>query len=113
MIPWLIAGAVGAVVASAAMDDNKKELKTDKSHEQVSASDVPADIRAQIEGGNFSASSREYFSSAQEYYQAGNEYCYGWNGRPVNKSKAKELYLEARRRGHDGAANQLRSIWGI
>ncbi|MBR6013430.1 MAG: hypothetical protein IK062_06570 [Selenomonadaceae bacterium] len=113
MIPWLIAGAVGALVASEVMDDNKKELQTSKSREQVSASDVPADIRAQIEGGNFSSNSGEYFSSAQEYYQAGNEYCYGWNGRSVNKSKAKELYLEASSRGHGGAATQLRNIWGI
>lgn len=52
MIPWLIAGAVGAVIASAVMDDDKKELKTDKTREQVSASDVPEDIRRQIESGN-------------------------------------------------------------
>lgn len=113
MIPWLIAGAVGAVVASAVMDDDKKELKTDKTREQVSASDVPEEMRRQIEGGSFSTSSREHFSSAQEYYQAGNEYCYGWNGRHVNKAKAKELYLEASSRGHSGAATQLRNIWGI
>ena len=113
MVPLLVGIGIG-IVADELLSDDKKELQTSTDRKQISASDVPADIRAQIEGGgNFSTSSGEYFYSAQECYQAGNEYCYGWNGRPVNKSKAKELYLEASSRGHGGAATQLRNIWGI
>lgn len=35
MITWLIAAGVGAVVASAVMDSDKKELQTSRSREQV------------------------------------------------------------------------------
>ena len=104
MIPWLIAGAVGAVVAGAIMDDDKKELKTDKTREQVSASEVPEEIRRQIEGGRSNISSSS--PSAKVFYEAEN-YFYGRNGFPVNVYKAKQLYIKAHRMGYTEAANRF------
>ena len=110
MIPWLIAGAVGALVASEVMDDNKKELQTSKSREQVSASEVPEEIRKQIEGQTKNLSPME---SAQEIYDMANNYYYGLNGYKQDKSKAKGLYYKAADKGLWKAKSQLKNIWSI
>lgn len=113
MIPWLIAGAVGAVVASAVMDDDKKDLQTSKSREQVSASEVPEEIRRQIEGG----SSKNYYpsgsDSAETFYQKAQNYYYGSNGYYKDRLKAKELYLKAAKLGHNRAKNVLRQQYWV
>ena len=106
MIPWLIAGAVGALVASEVMDDNKKELQTSKSREQVSASEVPEEIRRQIEGQTKNLSPME---SAQMLYDKANYYYYNQR----DTQKAFELYKEAADKGLWKAKYQLKNIWSI
>ena len=111
MIPWLIAGAVGALVASEVMDDNKKELQTSKSREQVSASEVPEEIRRQIEGG----SSRNYYpsdsDSAETFYQKAQNYYYGLNGYSRNLTIAESFYKRAASAGHYEAKQKLRELF--
>lgn len=115
MIPWLIAGAVGALVASEVMDDNKKELQTSKSREQVSASDVPADIRAQIEGRTKNFKSKSSLSNnekkAKNWYRYANEYYYGLNGESVDYSIAKTFFQMAADAGHFEAKKKLRELF--
>ena len=87
---------------------------SNKSREQVSASEVPDDIRAMIEDGN--SYSKNYYPSeldeAQAIYDAANNYYYGFNGYQQNKSKAKGLYLKAADKGLWKAKNQLKNLYG-
>ena len=105
-----VAGAAvaGAVAKEVLGDKKKHEPKTSTKREQISASQVPADIRRQIEGQstlNFNN------MSAQELYQAGNEFYYGWNGRSVDRIMAHSLYRESASRGHSRAQDQLRKLF--
>ncbi len=61
-------------------------------------------------GGSYVANSSD--KNAQEFYQCANEYFYGWNGRPVDKAKARELYIKAANAGHVGAYTQLEKHFG-
>lgn len=111
MIPWLIAGAVGAVVASAVMDDDKKELQTSKSREQVSASDVPEEIRRQIEGGTSKNVQSNTEKKIKNWYRYANEYYYGLNGESVNYDKAKKFFKLAADAGHYESQKKLRELF--
>ena len=51
--------------------------------------------------------------SAQELYQLGNNYYYSWNGYGKNESKALTLFQQAAMKGHSGAKNQLKNLFGM
>ena len=80
------------------------EFKTER--EEISASEVPADIRRQIDGEKF-------LNYVETIYEKAQNYFYGWNGCPVDNSKALELYIEAKNLGHNKAADKLRDFWNI
>ena len=107
-LPWLIAGAVIGVVADELLSDDKKELQTSTDRKQISASDVPADIRTQIEGSP-TITNENFYND----YEKAHNYYYGLNGFQQNKSKAKGLYLRAAQNGNYEAKMQLKKIWGI
>lgn len=104
-IPFLIAGAAVGVAAAVLSSDKKKEPEAKTTRRQISASDVPDDIRRQIEAGSIPE-----YGSPQDYYQWDNEYYYGWNGRAVDHRKAKECFQRARNAGHEGAKRQIYSL---
>ena len=119
-LPFLIAGAAalaGATVAETAAvgvaaavltSDKKKEPTTKTTREQISASDVPDDIRRQVEGSRQVESQNN--SQADIYYRMANEFYYGLKGINVNHQVARGLYKKAADAGHEGARRQLHSL---
>ena len=87
MIPWLIAGAVGAIIADEIISDDvlKKDIKEEKKVEESSRDEAsqylsPEEI-AKIEGGSSNISSSS--PSAKVFYEAEN-YFYGRNRATIN-----------------------------
>ena len=117
-LPFLIAGAAAlagatavetaavGVAAAVLTSDKKKAPEAKTSREQISASDVPDDVRRQIEGDLRIQNETD----ADILYQMGNEYYYGWNGRRVDHLKAKECFKKAKDAGHKGAKQQIYNL---
>ena len=115
MIPLILAGvagaAVGAVASSALREEKPPQIiRTEK--ERMLDSEIPEDVRRQVEEYD-SQSNSNYVSSPQDFYQAANEFFYGWNGRKVNKDQAFKLYQRAAEAGHKRAQNKLKMEWGL
>ena len=128
-IPFLIAGAAAlagatavetaavGVAAAVLTSDKKKEPEAKTSREKISASDVPDDIRRQIEGSRQVEGSRRSHRtdvkySPQQYYEMGMEYYYGRNGRPINRTTAEVFLRRAAGSGHEAAGRQMRTLFG-
>ena len=114
MLPFLVAGAAAMMGTSAAgaaaagvaaavlTSDKKKAPEAKTSREKISASDVPDDIRRQVESQNN--------SYADTCYRMANEFYYGLKGINVNHQVARGLYKKAADAGHEGARRQLHSL---
>ena len=122
-IPFLIAGAAAlagatavetaavGVAAAVLTSDKKKEPEAKTSREKISASDVPEDIRRQVEGSRRSHRTDVKYSP-QQYYEMGMEYYYGRNGRPINRTTAEVFLRRAAGSGHEAAGRQMRTLFG-
>ena len=102
-IPFLIAGVAVGVAAAVLTSDKKKEPEAKTSREKISASDVPKDIRRQIEG--------RQNSKADTWCRMANEYYKGLNGRPIDLKLAKEFYKKAANAGNQQAAKKLMKLF--
>ena len=83
--------------------------------EEISASEVPADIRRKIESRTKKFSSIIYFPSAEDSAEMicdrANKHYYGLNNYELDKSRAFELYIKAAVKGHSGAKNALKTLY--
>ena len=109
MIPLLVGIGIG-IVADELLSDDKKELQTSTDRKQVSASDVPEDIRRQIEGQtkNFQSNQEK---KAKNWFRYANEYYYGLNGEKIDKNQAKKFFEMAANAGHYEAKKKLRELF--
>lgn len=120
-LPFLIAGAAalaGATVAETAAvgvaaavltSDNKKKPEVKTTREQISASEVPDDVRRQIEGKSGIRYNDDVKYSPEQYYTLANEYYYGY-GRQINRTTAKVFFQRAADAGHEAALRQLKLL---
>ena len=78
-------------------------FKTER--EEISASEVPEDIRRQIEEKNSPI--------AENFFKAAENYFYGLKGCLIDRNAAKNLYEKAAEEGHKSARNKLKNLFGI
>ena len=78
-------------------------FKTER--EEISASEVPANIREQIEG--------EISKKIKNWYRYANEYFYGLNGEREDKERAKKFYILAAKAGHGESKKILKNFYKI
>ena len=106
MIPLVVAAAVGFGIGVAVSGDDKNEIQTSKKREEISASEVPEDVRRQVE-----ASTSIDARFADSYYNSAYYYLTGSNGYPKNLDKSFELFELAARAGHSASKSALRKYF--